>query len=199
MEWMGREKIHQVEVLLTGVGLTAATFAITKRVLTRKPDFILQAGIAGCLNLALPLTKIVIVENETIGDQGVRENGKFRSLFDLRLTEPNEYPWIDGKLTNQLGNLKESELTIVDGITVNEISTNSEIIDYFRNEIGASIETMEGGALHYVALMEQISFLQIRSLSNFVGERDKKKWVTDLAITSLNIELKRILLKLISR
>jgi futalosine hydrolase len=31
---------------------------------------------------------------------------------------------------------------------------------------------MEGAALHFVCLQEDISFIQLRAISNFVGERD---------------------------
>ena len=54
---------------------------------------------------------------------------------------------------------------------------------------------MEGAALHYVGLSEKIPFLQMRSLSNFVGERNKAKWMMAEAINSLNFELQRLLIK----
>jgi len=50
-----------------------------------------------------------------------------------------------------------------------------------------------------VALQEKIPFLQMRSLSNFVGERDKSKWVMQIAIANLNIELQRIITKFLNR
>src|SRR4029079_19122905 len=98
-----------------------------------------------------------------------------------------------------IGALKSTGLTIVDGVTVNEISTNKKRIVYYREQLNDSVESMEGAALHYVALQEKIPFLQMRSLSNFVGERDKSKWVMDIAIANLNIELKRILTKFLSK
>jgi futalosine hydrolase len=55
---------------------------------------------------------------------------------------------------------------------------------------------MEGAALHYIGLLEKIPFLQIRSLSNFIGERNKAKWKMKEAIAALNRELQRILMKL---
>jgi futalosine hydrolase len=48
---------------------------------------------------------------------------------------------------------------------------------------------MEGAALHYVCLQENIPFVQIRSVSNYVGERDKTKWKIQEAIENLNREL----------
>jgi futalosine hydrolase len=103
------------------------------------------------------------------------------------------------KLSNNVEVLKATGLSFVDGVTVNEISTNKERIAYYKNQLNASVESMEGAALHFLALQEKIPFLQMRSLSNFVGERDKTKWVMDIAIANLNIELQRILTKFLSR
>jgi futalosine hydrolase len=55
---------------------------------------------------------------------------------------------------------------------------------------------MEGAALHYIAILEKIPFLQIRSLSNFIAERDKQQWKLKESITSLNQALQVILTKL---
>jgi futalosine hydrolase len=52
---------------------------------------------------------------------------------------------------------------------------------------------MEGAALHYICLQQKIKFLQLRSISNTVGERDKQKWEMKKATTNLNMELKKII------
>lgn len=199
IDFIRQENIREADVLITGVGMMATTYSITKSILNKRPDFILQAGVAGCLNEQLPLTKIVIIENENIGDLGVEENASFKTLFDLKLVDQNSLPWKNGKLPNTVESLKSTGLTIVDGVTVNEISTNKDRIDYYKNQLNASVESMEGAALHYIALQEKIPFLQMRSLSNFVGERDKSKWVMDIAVANLNIELIRTLTKFLNR
>jgi futalosine hydrolase len=198
-EFIGEENISNIDVLITGVGMMATTYSLTKAILKKRPDFILQAGVAGCLDEKLPLTKIVLIENENIGDLGVEEIGTFKTLFDLKLLDKNSFPWENGKLSNNVEVLRSTGLTIVDSVTVNEISTNIERIAYYKNQLNASVESMEGAALHFVALQEKIPFLQMRSLSNFVGERDKSKWVMDIAIANLNIELKRIVTKILKR
>jgi len=48
---------------------------------------------------------------------------------------------------------------------------------------------MEGAAFHYVCLQQHIPFIQIRSISNIVGVRDKNKWKMKEAIESLNKKL----------
>jgi futalosine hydrolase len=198
IEFIRKENIHNVDILVTGVGLMSTTYSLTKAISKKRPDFVLQAGIAGCLDQSLPLTKTVLVENENIGDLGVQENGIFKSLFDLKLLDPDEFPWKNGKLSNNVDKLKFTGLKIVDGVTVNEISTNTDRIAYYRTKLNASVESMEGAALHYVCLQQNVRCLQMRSLSNFVGERDKSKWVMDIAVANLNAELLKILIKLIN-
>lgn len=199
MNYIRDEKLQNIDILISGVGMMATTYSLAKKIFDKRPDFILQAGVAGCLNEQLPLSKIVLVENENIGDLGVEENNQFNTLFDLKLLEKNFFPWKNGKLANDIEVLKTTGLTIVDGVTVNEITTSTERMAYYKNKLNASVESMEGAALHYVALQEKIPFLQMRSLSNFVGERDKSKWVMDIAIANLNIELKRIIAKILNR
>ena len=55
------------------------------------------------------------------------------------------------------------------------------------------VESMEGAALHYVCLKEKIPFLQIRSVSNYIGERNKKNWNMKESIANLNLELIKII------
>lgn len=189
----------QVEVLITGVGLLAATYQITKRISAGKPDLLLQAGIAGCIDTNIPLGTTAAVLRENLGDLGVLQNTGFTSAFTMGLLKPNERPWAEAKLVNpHTALLKGTELPLIDSVTVNEISTNEDRISYYKNRLEAGVESMEGAALHYVGLMEEIPFLQVRSLSNYVGERDKSKWVLDQSVEILNLELQRQLLKLLN-
>jgi futalosine hydrolase len=190
------QQLQNIDVVITGVGITAATYAITKAIYEKKPGLVLQAGVAGSLDPALTLGSTFLVEHETIGDLGVEENGAFKTISDLNLLDQNEFPWKDGKLSNNLLPWKHLALRELTGITVNEISTNEERINYYRNNLGAELESLEGASLHYVALMENIPFLQLRALSNFVGERNKSKWMMQAAIADLNQELQRVISKL---
>lgn len=170
-----------------------ATYAFTKAIFVHHPDLLIQAGVAGTLDEGQTLGNVVAVRSEVIGDLGVEEQDGFRSLFDLKLLSRDSLPWTNGKLLNNNEILKTCRLAVVDGITVNEISTNKKRIEHYRRVYGAQVESMEGAALHYTGLMERIPFLQIRSLSNFIGERNKTKWMMSSAVVNLNRELQRIL------
>ena len=67
--------------------------------------------------------------------------------------------------------------------TVSVISILEEIrTDKYKSQI----ESMEGAALHYIGRDLSIPFIQIRAVSNYVGERNKAKWKMQEAIYNLN-------------
>jgi futalosine hydrolase len=55
---------------------------------------------------------------------------------------------------------------------------------------------MEGAALHYVCREANIPFIQVRAISNYVGERNKEHWKIKEAIDSLNEHLLKYVEKL---
>jgi futalosine hydrolase len=197
IQYLASQNIKNIDILVTGVGLIAATYHITKAVYQKRPQLILQAGIAGALDNNLKLGSVVIIESETVGDLGVMEQGSFRSLFDMEFVQENDRPWTNARLLNASGILDEILLPKVKGVSINEITTLPSRIEHYKDALGASVESMEGAALHYVGLMENIPFLQVRSLSNFVGERDKSKWHIKEAIENLNKELIPIISKFV--
>ena len=83
------------------------------------------------------------------------------------------------------------------GFTIKLSGDNlSGTIAQLQNKWNADIESMEGAALHYVCGQLNIPYLQIRSISNVVGERDKTKWQFKKAIDHLNLELDLIIAQL---
>lgn len=189
---------QKVEVLITGVGLVAATYSLTRRLAKGHPKLVIQAGVAGALNEELALGQVVVVGSETIGDEGVAESGAFRSLFELKLADAGQPPFSEGRLVNNyLEKLAPADLPVASGVSVNQISTDLEQIDYYRDHLGADIETMEGAALHYVAGMERVPYLQLRGISNYIGERDKSHWRLREAVDGVNRETQTLLTKLL--
>ncbi|MGZ8554684.1 MAG: phosphorylase family protein [Chitinophagaceae bacterium] len=178
-----------VDILITGIGLTAATYSITKQIQVRRPGIIIQAGIGGCFDKNIPLGSVLAIKQEAIGDQVVIEKGKMKSLFDLGLVPQNQFPFSKGWLINKSGVLKKTKLKKVKGITTNEITTSKQKITLYRDTFNPVVESLEGAALHYTCLREKIPFLQIRSVSNYIGERNKKNWDMKNSITNLNKEL----------
>lgn len=185
---------HNIDILISGIGLTATTYHLTRQVFLKKYALVIQAGVAGCFNKSLPPGSVVSVKQDTIADQSVVELNSLKTLFDLKLVPHNQPPYTKGWLVNPHKILlKKSKLETVKGISVNEISSSGQKIKFYNRTFHAVVESMEGAALHYVCLKENIPFLQIRSISNYVGERNKKKWDMKTSIDNLNRELTRLL------
>jgi len=184
---------HSTDILITGVGLVATTYSLTRHLAYKRPDFIIQAGIAGSYDTSIKTGTVVVVKKEIIADQMVIEKGKLKTLFDLNLADQNKPPYTKAWLLNKSETLKKTKLNKVTGISVNEITTNKKKIDLFRDTYHPVVESMEGAALHYVCLLEKIPFLQIRSISNYIGERNKTNWDIAPSILNLNQELLNLL------
>ncbi|MEI6088114.1 MAG: futalosine hydrolase [Bacteroidota bacterium] len=185
--YTGESQRLKLQYHQSGIGMLAASFALTKLALEDKPDLIIQVGLAGTFDSNSLLGTVVAINEETIGDLGVEEDGKWKDLFDLKLEKSSYHPFEKRKLPNQwLSKYNLLGLKEVSGITVNEISTNPERIQKLVKKYNPGIESMEGAALHYVARETNIPFLQIRAISNYIGERDKSNWQMKLAIDNLN-------------
>jgi len=183
------KKTQSIDVLITGIGLTATTYRLLKQLQLKRPAIVIQAGVAGCFDRTIPLGTVVVVKKETIADQSVIELKKLKTLFDLQLIPHDQFPFKKGWLENNNEALKKSKLKKVNAISVNEITTSKQRVRFYEDSFGPTIESMEGAALHYTCLMEKIPFLQLRSISNYIAERNKTKWDMRTSIVNLNNEL----------
>jgi len=194
--YTGESRRLKVQFHQTGVGMLAAAVSLTRLVLEDKPDLIIQAGIAGCFDHSINLGKVVIINDETLADMGVEEDGKWKDLFDLKLEKSSYPPFERRKLPNHwLPEFNLLKLPEVTGITINEISTDKERIQQIVKKYTPVTESMEGAALHYVCRQANIPFIQIRAISNYIGERDKANWKIKEAIDNLN----QVLLKYVEK
>jgi futalosine hydrolase len=170
--------------LVTGVGLVPATYHLQKAIATHAPDLVIQAGIAGCFDPARRLGDVMAVSEEIFADVGVEEHGQLKDLYDLGLQVPDEPPFVAGRLPNP-HLARFTGLPTGRSISVSEITTRPDRIRWYTDRYAPLIESMEGAALHYVCLQEKVPFLQVRALSNYIGERDKTRWRIGPALANL--------------
>jgi futalosine hydrolase len=189
-------KYANVDILVTGVGTPATIYHLQKRLHQMDYDFVVQAGIAGSFSTDIALGETVVVKQDTFGDLGAEEKRIYTPYFTSGLINGHEFPFANGWLMNPTILPRGMELRAVKSVTVNRVSDSFlqkvQLIDAFD----AQVETMEGAALHYVCLQEEIPFLQIRSVSNYVGERDKSKWSIKASFENLNENLTRLIQQL---
>jgi futalosine hydrolase len=182
------------EILVTGVGVPTTIYHLQKRLQEDKPMLVIQAGIAGSFG-SEALGGVILVKQDAFADLGMEEQGAFRTLFQSGFADKDLFPFSNGWLVNPNDLLGNYHLPSVAGVTVNKVTDSALQRRQVAECFSAAVETMEGAALHYVCLMENIPFIQIRSISNRVGERDKTKWKFHEAITNLNRELHLLIAK----
>ena len=171
----------------SGIGMLASSISLMKMFTQETPTLIIQVGIAGCFDRKIPLGKVFAVNNDFAGDIGVMENKVWKDLFDMKLDKPNDAPYEKKSLPNPwLNQFNLLKLPTKKGVTVNTISTDKNQIQLLGGRYKAVLESMEGASLHYMGRDLTIPFIQIRAVSNYVGERDKSKWKIQEAIYNLN-------------
>lgn len=184
---------NNIEVLICGVGIPSTVYHLTKKLLKKKFDVVIQAGIGGSFSNKIKNGEVVAVEQDIFADIGVEEKGEFKTIFQLGFGDENKFPFKKGSLINTSEILQATHLKKVKGVTVNKISEKKKQTKQLKLIFNTAVESMEGAAFHYVCLQQNIQFLQIRSISNKVGERDKTKWQIKEAIVNLNLELKNLI------
>ena len=183
-----RFKHFQIDILITGVGMVP-TAVFTSMVLSRyKYDVAINAGICGSFNREVTLGKVLNIISDYLPETGAENGEHFLSLIDLNLLDQDEFPFSVGKILNDSifdSNLING-LKKVAGATVNTVHGNTQNIETFLKTHHADVESMEGAAFMYSCKLHKIRHLQIRSVSNYIEDRDTIKWNTPLAIQNLN-------------
>ncbi|MBS1729792.1 MAG: futalosine hydrolase [Bacteroidetes bacterium] len=188
---------NQIKFHISGIGIPATMFSIAEAIEHQNPDLIIQAGIAGSFFMPDKNHQTYVVSQEIFADVGVEENGLWMDLFDMGFLQRNDFPYIDKMLINPwIGKYNLLHLQEVKALTVNEMTTRIERKDQLIRKYDPFLESMEGAALHYICLKKSIPFMQLRTISNSVGERDKNKWQMKDAIHQLNDTLIKYLEKL---
>ena len=183
----------RADVLITGVGIPATVFNLTKQLLKKNYDLVIQAGIGGTFSADFEKGTVVIIEKDAFGDIGIDEKGNYKTVFEAGFINSDEFPFTGGWLVNHHESIQNLHLRPATAITVNKITDDTVQITKLVEKFNPQVESMEGAALHYVCLQQKINFLQLRSISNAVGERDKQKWKMNEAIANLNSELKKLI------
>lgn len=169
-----------IDILITGVGMVNTAIMLSKN-LKHFYDLIINVGVCGAFNRELTLGQVVNVTEDVLSEMGAENGDDFIKFNELGL--PGEY-----KYSNKINfnNSLLDSLTKVRGITVNTIHGNENSIEKTFNLFQPNVESMEGAAFFAACQDLNISYIQVRAISNYVEKRDKSKWQMPLAITNLN-------------
>ena len=169
---------HEVDILLTGVGMVATAVWCSRTLATAKYDVALNLGICGSFNPAFPPPSVVHVTRDRFSELGVEDGPQFVSLQDIGLLEPNAFPFSKGQIENAepppLPTL--GALPAVSGITVNTAHGDEASIAGVVARCAPDVESMEGAAFMYACRVAGVPFAQVRAVSNRVERRNRASW-----------------------
>lgn len=187
-------KGFNIDVLVTGVGMVATAFRMGKVLTEEKYDVAINAGIAGSFNREILRGEVVNVISDRFSEMGAESGEKFLSLIDLKLIEEDFFPSCGDELINE-SVFKSNHLQSIRqvcGITVNTVHGCESHIQKVVERFHPDVESMEGAAFLYACLHEKLKCLQLRSVSNYVENRNKSEWKIPFAISSLNETLLKL-------
>jgi adenosylhomocysteine nucleosidase/futalosine hydrolase len=148
-----------VSSIISGVGLTATTYATTRLIYQQRPDLLILAGIAGAYaHSGFKIGDVSLVSTEVEGDLGFFTPQGFVHLAHLPIDMEFERrhtlscPYLPAQALFPLAR---------------SMSVNAAMAP-FINTSEVDMENMEGAAFFHTCLQENQAFLELRAVSNFV-------------------------------
>jgi futalosine hydrolase len=185
---------HDVDVLVTGVGMVATATWATRALTNATYDVALNLGLCGSFDRSIEPGTVVHVVADRLSELGAEDGDAFLSIQHLHLLADDEPPFTRGMLVNAAPpvNAVLESLRAVEGITVNTVHGNQSSIACVTSRFSPQVESMEGAAFMYACLVHGIPFAQIRAVSNIVETRNRDSWKLREAIDALGETALRI-------
>lgn len=160
-----------VKVEVCGVGQAEVAAGVVAALAKHRPALIILAGIAGAYEgSGLAIGEVVLVGSERVADLGAMRGGDFVPLYNKEYACPFAGP--DRGLPR--------------------VASNTLDTAAFASAAQAAIENMEGAAFFATCLAAGVPFLELRAISNRVGDA-RSMWDIPLAVKQLHIALNRLL------
>ncbi len=186
----GRTTRHELDILVCGVGPASAAAATSRTIaensqMGRAYDVVVNAGICGAFKGRAEIGDTLIATDSVAAELGVALPWRFQPIDEL------------GFGTNRIGCntvltaavegvrgeiLTLSSITGSDGLAANLAHRHPEAIG----------EAMEGFGVATAAQQAGLPFAEIRTVSNYIGDRDVARWDWSAALTSLTAAIKEL-------
>jgi len=173
-------KTHDLELLITGVGMVATAFALGRHLALNQYDLAINLGIAGSFDRNIALGELVEVVEDNLSELGAEDAEAFLTIESMGFGESIFKPTAG---LSAYGNFNLKQVTAV---TVNTVHGHEPSIIKLTGRMQPQLESMEGAAFFYACKQAGVPCLQIRAVSNYVEKRNRDAWQIGLAIKNLN-------------
>jgi futalosine hydrolase len=178
----------EIDIVLTGVGMVATAYYTAKN-LNASYNLAINAGICGSFNNNLETGAVVNVIEDRFSELGAEDGDAFLSLSELNLPGTAVVENTGVQTRNKVIEL----IPKVNGITVNTVHGNDRSIEQVIHKFHPIVESMEGAAFMFACQEDNIPYIQLRAVSNYVERRNRNNWNIPLAIKNLNEKIIEIL------
>lgn len=183
----GLKSTQSIEVIVAGVGMAAAAASTAKALSERVADLVICAGIGGGFRTEIKVGGVAIANEIVAADLGSESQDRFLSV------EETNIGW-SRVAVDQLRSEKMQDALRVTGIscaygpilTVNTTTGTKQTANRLAARVpGACAEGMEGFGVATAAKLYQVPCLEVRTISNEVGPRQRDRWRIEEALEQL--------------
>jgi futalosine hydrolase len=161
-----------VEVLAAGVGPVEAGAATARALAGKHYDAVINAGIAGGFRERCTVGDAVVCSREDYAELGLEDGSTFPLPGGLELVRHVECdaallrPFLDGLIPVIVGR----------GVTSAIVTSTTARALVLAHRFRADVESMEGFAVLRAAQLAGVPAIEVRGVSNLVGERATNEW-----------------------
>ncbi|AJY77932.1 futalosine hydrolase [Paenibacillus beijingensis] len=175
------------DVRIAGVGPAAAAARTAAALAGSRYDLVISAGIAGGFPGIAEIGSIVVADAIVAADLGAETPEGFTSVdklgFGFSQIETDHL-----RLSRLAGALEAAGMSVHTGpvLTLSTVTGTSETAERLAALVpGAAAEAMEGFGVASAALLFGLPVLEIRTISNAIGPRDRSAWRIKEALEAL--------------
>lgn len=178
---------QDVDLCISGVGQLQSAYHLAEALAQQQYRIALNFGICGSFKEEIPQKSVVNIISEELSDLGAEDNGSYLDLFEMGFLKKDKPPFVNAALLAKNPKLQRLEqLPQVKSLTVNRVLAHQDSIEFVREKYNPDVVNMEGAAFFYACKNHGLECAAVRSVSDYVGPRDKAKWDIPGAVEVLN-------------
>jgi futalosine hydrolase len=172
-------------LVVSGLGAVGAALATQAALLEQKADVVLSVGIAGAYpNSDLQSGDVLVSSRVVFAGLGIQHGTRVEALH-FAGAEQVLPVW---EKAADIANAAKLKLGVI--ATLETVTTDMARAEAIEAQFGAKAEAMEGAGVAQAALRCGVPMLEVRAISNKVG--DRQNWQIQLALEQLSKALEHI-------
>jgi futalosine hydrolase len=159
-----------VDILPCGVGPVEAAVAVARALAGHAYAAVINAGIAGAFRGSAAVGDALLVTSERLADLGLEGGGALKLPDGASLV---------GEVAADAGLVARTAplpFRAARGLTVSQVTTTDATAARLQRAYAPDVESMEGFAVLRAAQAAGVRALEVRGISNYVGERADAQW-----------------------